>query len=86
MSKSPFHLRDLAQPIKAVDPRLWTPRLRGDRESGGHAVLAAAAFTEQNQLYILVVDSDWSEPRVWNFDQVFTQATSFDGVEFYSCY
>lgn len=67
MYKSPFELK-LANDSKAIDQRLWLPRREGERNSGGHTVVAAASFEFNNKTYLIMLDSDWTEPRVWDME------------------
>jgi len=80
-----FKMLDYDHPKDKVDKRLWIPRQRGQRESGGHSVAAVAAFTLKGHLALVMLDSDWDRPRVWEFDRVFTAKTALDEIEFDIC-
>lgn len=67
MYKSPFELK-LVNDKASIDQRLWLPRRQGERNSGGHTVVAAAAFEFNNKTYLIMLDSDWTEPRVWDME------------------
>lgn len=67
MYRSPFELK-LVNDSSAIDQRLWLPRKEGERNSGGHTVVAAAAFEYNNKTYLIMLDSDWTEPRVWDME------------------
>ncbi len=67
MYRSPFELK-LVNDSAAIDQRLWLPRREGERNSGGHTVVAAAAFEYNNKSYLIMLDSDWTEPRVWDME------------------
>ena len=71
---------------KAVDPRLWVPRKIGERMHGGHSVVAVAGFEFQNQSKLLMLDSDWSEPRIWDVQKYLgDKKTAIAEMEFYTC-
>ncbi len=71
---------------KSVDPRLWIPRKTGERESGGHSVVVAGAFEYKGREKLLMLDSDWSEPRIWDVQDYLGNAkTAVAELEFYTC-
>ena len=68
------------------DVRLWIPRKTGERNSGGHSVVAAAEFETKGKKKLLMLDSDWSEPRVWDLDSyLFDSHVALEEIEFYAC-
>lgn len=67
MYKSPFELKPVNDST-AIDQRLWLPRREGERNAGGHTVVAAAAFEYNSKTYLIMLDSDWAEPRVWDME------------------
>jgi hypothetical protein len=85
MVKSPFGLELYDQGNPEIDDRLWIPRKIGERNSGGHSIVAAASFEINNKTYLVMIDSDWSEPRIWDMDSFLNQKTDIDDVEFISC-
>lgn len=84
MVNAPFVLQNFAE-AGTLDPRLWVPRQIGERQSGGHSVVAVAAFEHSGQSNFLMLDSDWSEPRVWNASSYLGGKTDLKNLEFYSC-
>lgn len=67
MYPSPFELK-LVNDSASIDQRLWLPRKEGERNSGGHTVVAAASFEYNQKSYLIMLDSDWTEPRVWDME------------------
>lgn len=84
MTDGPFKLRQGSNK-DLEDGRLWLPRQIGKRNSGGHSVVIAGAFTENSEDYLVMIDSDWNLPRVWKFTDVFTDRTAMGEIEFYTC-
>ncbi len=68
-----------------LDRRLWLPRKVGERYSGGHSVVAVAAFEALGKKRLLMLDSDWAEPRIWDLELALGGRTDIDAVEFHSC-
>lgn len=85
MVKAPFALEMSEQKNGELDNRLWIPRKIGERNSGGHSIVAAASFEFENKTYLVMIDSDWSEPRVWDMDSYLNQKTDLGAVEFTIC-
>ncbi len=69
-----------------LDGRLWLPRKIGERNSGGHSVVAVAAFEALGKKRLLMLDSDWAEPRIWDLEQALGGRTDIETVEFHSCH
>lgn len=86
MVKSPFSLEAYGQPHPGLDNRLWVPREIGQRNNGGHSIVAAASFSVGNKTYLVVIDSDWSEPRVWDLDTFLNSKTAISEIDFISCH
>lgn len=84
MNTSPFALKTL-QTNMTLDNRVWTPRKVGERNSGGHTVVAAASFEFENKTYLVMLDSDWSEPRIWDVDSFLGDRTALTEVELTTC-
>jgi hypothetical protein len=85
MAKSPFGLK-MFDSKDAMDDRLWAPRKIGERNAGGHGVVAAGTFELDGKDYMVMVDSDWSEPRVWDMDAFLNDPkTALSEIEFISC-
>lgn len=85
MVKSPFKIEMSEQKNGELDNRLWIPRKTGERNSGGHSIVAAASFEFENKTYLVMIDSDWSEPRIWDMDSYLNQKTDLGAVEFTTC-
>lgn len=85
MFNAPTKMIDFANPSEKVDNRLWIPRQIGERNSGGHTVVAVASFVENGHLQLLMLDSDWDAPRIWDFDKIFVAKTAFKEIEFDAC-
>jgi hypothetical protein len=68
-----------------LDSRLWIPRQIGERQSGGHSVVAVASFEQNRHTAFLMLDSDWSEPRVWDASAYLGGKADLKNLEFYSC-
>lgn len=84
MVTSSYEVIDFEKPL-SPDPRLWVPRQRGERNSGGHVIVAAAAFVANGKPKVMVVDSDWSEPRVWDLEKYFAKKTAVSEMGFHTC-
>lgn len=69
-----------------LDGRLWLPRKIGERNSGGHSVVAVAAFEALGKKRLLMLDSDWAEPRIWDLEQALGGRTDIKTIEFHSCH
>ncbi len=85
MVQAPFKIEMYDQKNSEVDSRLWIPRKIGERNSGGHSIVAAGSFELNNKTYLVMIDSDWSEPRIWDMDSFLNQKTAIDEVQFISC-
>lgn len=85
MVKAPFPIEMVDQKNSELDNRLWVPRKTGERNSGGHSIVAAGSFEMNNKTYLVMVDSDWSEPRIWDMELFLNNKTAIDEVEFISC-
>jgi hypothetical protein len=67
------------------DDRLWIPRRIGERNVGGHAIVAAASFSINQKIKFLVLDSNWNEPRVWDAESYLQGKTAITEMIFHSC-
>jgi hypothetical protein len=85
MYDSDLTIADYAKPRTVMDRRLWLPRKVGERNTGGHSVLAVAAFQAKGKNRLLMLDSDWAEPRVWNLDLALGGKTAVGEIEFHVC-
>jgi len=85
MAKSPFQLNYYLQTNPELDDRLWIPRKIGERNSGGHSIVAAAAFDYQGKSYLIMLDSDWSQPRVWDMEAFLSGKTDLASIDFIFC-
>jgi hypothetical protein len=84
MVDAPFTMSQYENRIP-LDNRLWVPRNKGDRKSGGHSVVAAAYFENKGRPTLLMLDSDWAEPRLWDIQSYFNAKTAIEEVEFITC-
>jgi hypothetical protein len=67
------------------DARLWLPRKVGQRMKSGHVIVGAAAFLANGRRKILVLDSDWTEPRVWDLDKYVGLKAAVKEMGFHTC-
>ncbi len=85
MATAPFPIVNYDKHSDAQDDRLWLPRQIGQRNSGGHSTVAVAGFLANGREELLMLDSDWASPRVWDMETVFNQKTAIGEIEFHSC-
>lgn len=85
MVDSPYPLHSLVKGSKPLDPRLWLPRRIGQRDAGGHTIVAVSRFVARGRPGLVVLDSDWEEPRVWDLPEALGPRTRWQDVEFFSC-
>ncbi len=86
MHPSTFPLEMYEKNDVKIDDRLWLPRRVGERNSGGHTIVAAGSFEVEGKTYLTMLDSDWNEPRVWDMELSLNHAkTALNEVEFISC-
>ncbi len=86
MYNSPFPLEMFDKKDVNIDERLWLPRKVGERNNGGHTIVAAGSFEVEGKTYLTMLDSDWNEPRVWDLDQSLNHPkTALDEIELVSC-
>jgi hypothetical protein len=84
MVTSTYEVSDYENP-RIHDARLWVPRSTGQRENGGHVIVVAGAFVAKGKKKLLILDSDWSEPRVWDLNKQLGKKTAIKEMLFYSC-
>lgn len=84
MVTSTYETVDFEKP-GPVDSRLWVPRRRGERNSGGHMIVAAAAFEVRGRRKVVVVDSNWDQPRIWDVDRYLGGKTAVKEMTFSTC-
>jgi hypothetical protein len=84
MDESKHVVRDYEINIQK-DSRLWYPRKRGQKNTGGHAIVAVGSFEYLGQPKALVLDSNWTEARVWDLNKYLDFKTAMDEVSFHSC-
>lgn len=84
MVDSSYELEDY-ETNSEMDTRLWIPRKVGEKNGGGHAIVAAAAFTTNGRKMVLVLDSNWTEPRVWDLAKYFGEKAAISEMIFHSC-
>jgi hypothetical protein len=64
---------------------LWAPRKRGERRSGGHAIVAAASFIFKGKRKLAVLDSNWNEPRIWDVEDFLAGKAVIPEMTFHHC-
>jgi hypothetical protein len=84
MVTSTYDLNDY-ETVSGRDARLWVPRKVGQRNAGGHVIVAAAAFVSKGKKKILVLDSDWAEPRVWDLERYLSKKAAVKEMGFHTC-
>lgn len=94
MVQSPFPMRSL-KPLEnskdsevaelELDSRLWKPRQIGDRMASGHSVVAARTFAHQDKDYLVMIDSNWSEPRIWDIEAFINDRTALKELDIVTC-
>lgn len=84
MADSEFMLIDF-ETNSAMDNRLWVPRKVGQRNSGGHALVAVGGFIQNGKRFVLVLDSNWTEPRLWDLDEYLGGKTAIKEMIFHGC-
>lgn len=84
MVASTYEVADFETPVSR-DPRLWLPRKVGQRTVSGHVIVAAGAFIAKGRRKILVLDSNWTEPRVWDLDRYLGSKVAVKEMGFHTC-
>ena len=84
MVSSSYELEDYETKVE-MDTRLWIPRKVGEKNAGGHAIVAAAAFVSKGRKKVLVLDSNWTEPRVWDLDKYLGEKAAISEMIFHAC-
>ena len=85
MVNSSYEVVDYENPSPAKDMRLWVPRKIGERNGGGHTVVAAGMFEAKGRKKLLMMDSDWAEPRVWDIQSYLGERAAISEMEFITC-
>ena len=84
MVASSYELIDFENPV-TLDMRLWIPRKIGERAKDGHIIVAAAAFLANGRKKVLILDSNWAEPRVWDLDRYLGKKVAVKEMGFHTC-
>lgn len=84
MVSSTYEVKDYENPT-AVDPRLWVPRQIGQRTAGGHVIVAVGSFISKGKKKLLILDSDWAEPRVWDLERYVARKAAYKEIGVHSC-
>lgn len=84
MVSSTYEVTDYETPVSR-DPRLWVPRKVGQRSNSGHVIVAAGAFISKGKKKILVLDSNWTEPRVWDLQRYISSKAAVKEMGFHTC-
>jgi hypothetical protein len=84
MVSSTYEIKDYENP-SSFDPRLWVPRQIGQRAAGGHVIVAAGSFISRGKKKLLILDSDWSEPRVWDLEKYVARKAAYKEIGIHTC-
>lgn len=84
MVSSTYEVTDYETPVSR-DPRLWVPRKVGQRNSSGHVIVAAGSFISKGKKKLLVLDSNWTEPRVWDLEKYIASKAAVKEMGFHTC-
>ncbi|MFP5386856.1 MAG: hypothetical protein ACLGHN_12300 [Bacteriovoracia bacterium] len=84
MVSSSYEVTDYETPVSR-DPRLWIPRKVGQRTTSGHVIVGAGAFISKGKKKLLVLDSNWTEPRVWDLDRYIRSRAAVKEMGFHTC-
>lgn len=84
MVASTYEVTDFENPVSR-DPRLWVPRKVGERNSSGHVIVAAGSFISKGKKKLLVLDSNWTEPRVWDLERYIASKAAVKEMGFHTC-
>ncbi len=68
------------------DERLWLPaRIDERRSESGHMIVVAANFMYKNKRKLLILDSNWQQPRIWDADIALNNETAVADLVIHSC-
>ena len=69
------------------DPRFWAPREVGQKNGGGHALVAVGMFeTGSGRDKLLISDSDWKgRPVEWDYQEYFEKRIKSSGMMVHYC-
>ena len=84
MVSSTYEVTDFETPVSR-DPRLWVPRKVGERNSSGHVIVAAGSFISKGKKKLLVLESNWTEPRVWDLEKYIASKAAVKEMGFHTC-
>jgi hypothetical protein len=84
MVTSTYETVDFEKP-GTIDSRLWVPRRKGEGVFSGHAIVSAAAFEARGRRKLLVIDSNWDQPRIWDVDRYLSDRTAAKEIGFTVC-
>jgi hypothetical protein len=84
MVRSTYEVTDY-ETLVTRDPRMWVPRQVGQRNSSGHVIVVAAAFMGKGRRKLLVLDSNWTEPRVWDLELHIARGAAVREMGFHTC-
>lgn len=84
MVTSSYEVTDYETPASR-DPRLWIPRKVGQRAASGHVIVVAGAFVTKGKQKLLVLDSNWTEPRVWDLERYIKRKAAVKEMGFHTC-
>jgi hypothetical protein len=84
MVTSTYELTDYESPLSR-DSRLWIPRKVGQRITSGHVIVVAGAFVSRGRQKLLVLDSNWVEPRIWDVERYLKRKAAVKEMGFHTC-
>ncbi len=84
MFVSPLTYHDVASRTE-LDPRQWVPRLVGERKRSGHMVVIVQEIKITDKTFLLVLDSNWTQPRLWDKEHFFQAKTAIKDMLFHVC-
>lgn len=85
MVSSSYDLVDYESDSPKKDPRLWVPRQQGQKNGGGHAIVLASSFDVGSDRKYVALDSDWTDPRIWDVRQALGSKIRMDDIDIIDC-
>lgn len=65
MAQTPYTLFEYSKNA-ATDRLLWLPADSSGSSNGGHQVVALGTFVHGVNEYVIILDSNWQAPRIWD--------------------
>jgi hypothetical protein len=85
MVSSTYDLLEYEADEPEKDPRLWLPRRKGQRSGGGHAIVLTSSFRYGRRTKYVALDSDWTDPRVWDAGVALGKDIRMDELNIVDC-